>query len=59
MKLGEMRKLLADLPDEAEINFADGNFGGYGDDITEHTFSIDPENNEVLLKPPYWMPLED
>ncbi len=46
--------LLADVPDDAEISFADGNFGGVRDDIDAYTITVSADKKEVLLRPPYW-----
>ena len=54
MKLADFRKILEHVPDDADINFADGNFGGIGDDITQYTILISADKKEVLLTPPYW-----
>ncbi|MGE4243703.1 hypothetical protein [Ramlibacter sp.] len=54
MKVEDLHKLLADVPDDAEINFADGNFGGRGDDLNAGDITISPDRREVLIRPPYW-----
>jgi len=57
MKLGELRQLLADVPDDADIDFKDGNFGGKGDDLTHHIIEISPDGKTVLIDPPFWEPV--
>lgn len=58
MKVSELIVILQALPEGAEINFADGNFGGPGDEMNELDIDLsDPQN--VLVRPPYCPPLED
>jgi hypothetical protein len=54
MKLGALRALLAALPDDTDIDFADGNFGGRGDDLRASDIMIELKNERVLIRPPYW-----
>lgn len=57
MTLGEFRKLVANVPDEAGFNFRDPNFGGKGEEIDEHVIDIHPQHG-VLLSPPLWEPCD-
>jgi hypothetical protein len=59
MKVGELRTIIAHVPDDAEIRFADGNFGGPGNDLSPLAFEFLDGDSLVLIDPPYWSALED
>lgn len=54
MKVGQLRELLRDVPDEADIDFADGNFTGKGDDLHALDIDISEDKLELLIRPPFW-----
>jgi hypothetical protein len=59
MKVGELRAILRAVPDDVEIRFADGNFGGPGADLSPLGIEFLVEDRLVLIDPPYWSVLED
>jgi len=58
MKLREFRLRIAEVPDDAEIRFADGNFEGPGEDFDAYTVRVSEDKKEVLLRPPHWEALD-
>jgi len=56
MKKIDFLEYISKLPDDAEINFRDPNFGGRGYDIDKWSLYI--EEGELLISPPYWEPLD-
>jgi len=48
----ELLEILKDLPDDAEINYKEPNFGGRGDDFDKWSITI--KDGEVFLDCPYW-----
>ncbi len=61
MKVGELRHLLKEVPDHVDIDFADGNFGGFGHTLETKHISLDGKGREtrVLIEPPYWRSVEE
>jgi hypothetical protein len=53
MTIGELRALLKDYPDDAKIEFADGNFGGVGEELTQFDFTFE-RKDLVLISTPHW-----
>ena len=55
MKIGELRKILSKYDDEVDIDYSDGNFGGLGDELTEHDIYEDDRcPGRLLIRSPYW-----
>jgi hypothetical protein len=59
VKLGELRHILSKLPDDVDVDFADGNFGGLGEELTLKDIEWDAPNRQVLIHPPYWQSVEE
>jgi hypothetical protein len=58
MKVARLMELLERCPEDADIDFADCNFGGHGKELTEYEIEISPDKTLVLITPPYWEALE-
>lgn len=58
MKLGELRTLLKDFPDTAEVDFADPNFGGVGDNLDVYSLTLYEDHSRVLIRPPFCNPVD-
>lgn len=52
----ELLEILNDLPDDAQINYGDPNFGGYGKEFDK--WSIEIKDGQALIDCPYWAPVD-
>lgn len=52
MRVKDLKALLNQWPDDAEICYEDGNFGGASSDL--ETTDIKLSGDTVLIRSPYW-----
>lgn len=57
MTAAELRHLLANARDDAEVIWHDLNFGGKFDDVQAHEVDVSP--NRIVFHPPWQEPLEN
>lgn len=60
MNVSQLRALMKDIPNDAEIFWEDPNFGGVFKEADFSSTCIHwyPANNRLMIRPPYWEPVE-
>ena len=57
MQIGELKKHLSQWPDDMDIDFEDGDFGGRGEDLGKSDICYSAKGKQVLIDAPHYAPI--
>lgn len=54
MTVGELKKLLEEIPDSHQVYYEDGNYGGKAGEFQTNDLTWEPIYNRLLVRSPWW-----